>query len=177
MDQTDEKELIMQAKNGKDAAFSKLFQLHYPFLYQYVLKSTLHPDLTEDLVQETMLKAYISLQQFQGSAKFSTWLISIASRLIIDHQRRKKREYRKTQAAREDALRKMKWESSLRGHEWNDYLEMFAALEPEFRMPILLRHYYGFTYPEVAKMLKIKEGTVKSRVHHGLKKIRKEWDR
>ncbi|MEC1259105.1 RNA polymerase sigma factor SigY [Bacillus swezeyi] len=176
MDQTDEKELIKLAKNGEDAAFTKLFQLNYPFLYQYVLKLTLHPDLTEDLVQETMLKAYISLQQFQGNAKYSTWLISIASRLFIDHQRKTKRENRKTQAAGEEAFRKMKWETSLLGHEWSEYLELFAALEPEFRMPILLRHYYGFTYPEVARMLKIKEGTVKSRVHHGLKKIRKEWD-
>ncbi|WFA05071.1 RNA polymerase sigma factor SigY [Bacillus sp. HSf4] len=177
MDQADEKELIKQAKNGEDAAFTKLFQLNYPFLYQYVLKLTLHPELTEDLVQETMLKAYLGLQQFQGNAKFSTWLISIASRLFIDHQRRRKSEKRKTRAAEEAALRKMKWESSLHGHEWSEYLELFAALEPEFRMPILLRHYYGFSYPEVAKMLKIKEGTVKSRVHHGLKKIRKEWER
>lgn len=176
MDQTDEKELIKLAKNGEDPAFTKLFQLNYPFLYQYVLKLTLHPDLTEDLVQETMLKAYIRLQQFQGNAKFLTWLISIASRLFIDHQRKTKRESRKTQAAGEEAFRKMKWETSLQGYEWSEYLELFAALEPEFRMPILLRHYYGFTYPEVARMLKIKEGTVKSRVHHGLKKIRKEWD-
>ena len=176
VDQADEKELIMQAKDGEDAAFTKLFQLHYSFVYQYVLKLTLNPDLTEDLVQETMLKAYIGLQQFQGNAKFSTWLISIASRLFIDHQRRKKRENRKTQAAGEAAVRKMKWESSLHGHEWSEFLELFAALEAEIRMPILLRHYYGFTYPEVANMLKIKEGTVKSRVHHGLKKIRKEWE-
>ncbi|XBM34397.1 RNA polymerase sigma factor SigY [Bacillus licheniformis] len=175
MDQADEKELIIRAKDGEDAAFTKLFQLHYPFVYQYVLKLTLNPDLTEDLVQETMLKAYVSLHQFQGNAKFSTWLISIASRLFIDHQRRKKRENHKTQAAGEEALRKMKWNSALHGHEWSEYLELFAALEPEFRMPILLRHYYGFTYPEVANMLKIKEGIVKSRVHHGLKKIRKEW--
>lgn len=176
VDQADEKELIIRAKDGEDEAFAILFQLHYPFVYQYVLKLTLNPDFTEDLVQETMLKAYVSLHQFQGNAKFSTWLISIASRLFIDHQRRKKRENRKTQAAGEEALRKMKWKSALHGHEWSEYLELFAALEPEFRMPILLRHYYGFTYPEVANMLKIKEGTVKSRVHHGLKKIRKEWE-
>ncbi|MGA4923465.1 sigma factor, partial [Bacillus subtilis] len=72
MDQADEKELIIRAKDGEDEAFTILFQLHYPFVYQYVLKLTLNPDLTEDLVQETMLKAYVSLHQFQGNAKFST---------------------------------------------------------------------------------------------------------
>lgn len=127
VDQADEKELIIRAKDGEDAAFTKLFQLHYPFVYQYVLKLTLNPDLTEDLVQETMLKAYVSLHQFQGNAKFSTWLISIASRLFIDHQRRKKRENRKTQATGEEALRKMKWNSALHGHEWSEYLELFLC--------------------------------------------------
>ncbi|WP_332604035.1 sigma factor-like helix-turn-helix DNA-binding protein, partial [Bacillus sp. S1(2024)] len=42
--------------------------------------------------------------------------------------------------------------------------------------PVLLRHYYGYTYAEIGVMLQIKEGTVKSRVHKGLQQIRKEWD-
>ena len=53
VDQTDEKELVMQAKNGEDDAFSTLFRLHYPFLYQYVLKSTLHPDLIRTPTKHT----------------------------------------------------------------------------------------------------------------------------
>lgn len=175
MDQAEENELIAKAKNGEDSAFTMLFQSNYLFLYKYVMKLTLHPDLTEDLIQETMLKAYVHLQSFQGNSKFSTWLISIASRLFIDQERKKKREKKRYEKAKEDVMRKARWKVTANGEEWTEVLELFAGIDPDVRTPILLRHYYGFTYPEIAKMLGLKEGTVKTRVHHGLKRIRKEW--
>ncbi|MBS4218584.1 RNA polymerase sigma factor SigY [Bacillus sp. FJAT-49711] len=175
MDQVEERKLIVLAKKGNDEAFTMLFQNHYMFLYKYLIKLSLDPSLTEDLTQETMLKAYIHLTNFKGESKFSTWLISIASRVYIDHQRKVKRERKRFEKAREDVLRKVKWDVSISGHDWTDYMSQFAELDPDIRAPILLRHYYGFTYPEIASMLNIKEGTVKTRVHNGIKRIRKEW--
>ncbi|MGG3626523.1 RNA polymerase sigma factor SigY [Bacillus gobiensis] len=175
MDQAEERELVARAKNGEDSAFTKLFQSNYMFLYKYVMKITLQPDLTEDLIQETMLKAYVHLHSFQVNSKFSTWLISIASRLFIDQERKKKREKKRYEKAKEDVIRKAQWKVTANGEEWTEILELFAGIDPDVRTPILLRHYYGFTYPEIAKMLGLKEGTVKTRVHHGLKRIRKEW--
>ena len=174
MDQAEERKLVREAKDGKDWAFTKLFQNNYMFIYKYLIKLTLHPDLTEDLIQETMLKAYIHLQSFKEEAKFSTWLIAIASRLFIDQQRKEKRERKRYEKVKDDVKQKMKWNIMINGQEWSIYLEMFAELEPDIRTPILLRHYYGFTYSEIATMLSLKEGTVKSRVHNGLKRIRKE---
>lgn len=174
MDQTEERKLVREAKAGKDEAFTKLFHHHYMFLYKYLRKLTLDPDLTEDLIQETMLKAYLHLRGFKEEAKFSTWLIAIASRLFIDQQRKEKREKRRYEKVKNNVKQKMKWNMMINGQEWSSYLEIFAKLEPAIRTPILLRHYYGFTYEEIAKMLSLKEGTVKSRVHNGLKRIRKE---
>jgi RNA polymerase sigma-70 factor, ECF subfamily len=171
----EEKELIRKAKKGNDEAFTKLFHINYMFLYKYLIKLTLQPELTEDLIQETMLKAYVHLQSFQGKSKFSTWLISIATRLYIDQKRKEKRDKNRYQKAREEEMRKVKWSVTINGQEWSEYLELFAGLEPDIRTPILLRHYYGFTYPEIAGILNLKEGTVKTRVHNGLKRLRKEW--
>jgi RNA polymerase sigma-70 factor, ECF subfamily len=170
----EERELVCEARSGNDEAFTKLFQLNYMFLYKYLIKVTLHPDHTEDLIQETMLKAYVHLQSYRGESKFSTWLISIASRLFIDQQRKEKRDKRRYEKVKEDIKQKMKWDVQINGQEWSIYLELFAKLEPDIRTPILLRHYYGFTYSEIAAILNLKEGTVKTRVHHGLKKMRKE---
>lgn len=170
-----EKDLITRAKKGKDEAFTHLFQENYMFLYKYLIKLSLRPDVTEDLIQETMLKAYTHLDSFKGDSKFSTWLIAIASRLYIDQQRKEKRQRRIFEKARSEAVRKMKWQISLKGEDWTENLEMFTGLNPEMKAPILLRHYYGYTYAEIAKMLDVKEGTVKSRVHNGLTRIRKEW--
>lgn len=174
MEQVEERKLVSQAKSGEDEAFTKLFQQNYRFLYKYLIKLTLHADLTEDLIQETMLKAYVNLHSFKGEAKFSTWLIAIASRLFIDHQRKESRDKKRYEKIRLNVKQKMKWDVMINGNDWSAYLELFAELEPDIRTPILLRHYYGFTYPEIATMLHLKEGTVKSRVHNGLKRIRKE---
>ncbi|RWR09645.1 RNA polymerase sigma factor SigY [Siminovitchia fortis] len=170
-----ERDLIEEAKKGKDEAFSKLFQENYLLLYKYLIKLSLRPDVTEDLIQETMIKAYTHLHSFKGESKFSTWLISIASRLYMDQQRKEMRHRRIFEKARNEAVRKMKWQLSLKGEDWTEDMELFAGLDPELKAPILLRHYYGYSYPEIARMLNIKEGTVKSRVHNGLNKIRKEW--
>lgn len=175
MEQQEEITLIKLAKRGDDEAFTMLFQSHYLFIYKYLLKLSFRRDVAEDLVQETMLKAYLHLKNFHGKAKFSTWLISIATRLFIDLQRKEKRRKLFRSEVQKDELRKLKWEVSLSREEWTLYLELFAQLEPDIRTPILLKHYYDYSYDEIAKMLDIKEGTVKSRIHYGLKKIRKEW--
>lgn len=174
MDQVEERILVSEAKGGKDEAFTQLFQQNYRFLYKYLIKLTLHPDLTEDLIQETMLKAYVNIKGFKGDAKFSTWLIAIGSRLFIDQRRKEKREKKRYEKMQVDIKHKMKWNVMINGQEWSNYLELFAELDPDVRTPILLRHYYGFTYQEIALMLHLKEGTVKSRVHNGLKQMRKE---
>ncbi len=175
MEREVEKDLIREARKGKDEAFTHLFQENYMFLYKYLIKLSLRPDVTEDLIQETMIKAYTHLHSFKGESKFSTWLIAIASRLYLDQQRKEKRQRRIVEKARNEAIRKMKWQLSLKGEDWTGDLELFAGLDPELKAPILLRHYYGYSYAEISKMLNIKEGTAKSRVHNGLSKIRKEW--
>ncbi|MEC1402616.1 RNA polymerase sigma factor SigY [Bacillus subtilis] len=176
MDTHEEQRLIQQAKEGNDEAFTALFHYHYSFLYKYLLKLSLRPDLSEELVQETFLKGYIHLRSFQGRSKFSTWLISIASRLYLDHQKKRKREWKRNQTVTEETIRKIKWDVSAKGAEWSETLDLFSKLDPKLRTPVLLRHYYGYTYAEIGVMLQIKEGTVKSRVHKGLHQIRKEWD-
>ncbi|MDQ0228188.1 RNA polymerase sigma factor SigY [Metabacillus niabensis] len=176
MDQQEEIILVREAKNGSDEAFTHLFQMNYQFLYKYLIKLTLQKDLTEDLIQETMLKAYTNLSGFKGSSKFSTWLISIASRLFIDYQRKRKRENVRLEKIQVEVMEKIKWNLMRKGYEWSSHLDVFSSIEPEIRAPILLKHYYGFTNGEIAKMLNLKEGTVKTRIHYGLKRIRKEFE-
>ncbi|MBT2634100.1 RNA polymerase sigma factor SigY [Pseudomonas sp. ISL-88] len=177
MEKQDEQQLVLQAKEGDDEAFTILFRHYYSFLYKYLLKLSLQHDVSEDLVQETFLKGYVHLRSFQGRSAFSTWLISIASRLYFDHQKKSKREKRRQKQVTDDTIRKIQWDISVRGEEWSVTLDLFSKLAPHLRTPILLHHYYGYTYSEIAMILHIKEGTVKSRVHKGLQQIRKECGR
>ena len=168
--------LIRKALTGDNDAFAHLFQRYDSFLFKYLLKLTLDEEMSRDLAQETMLKCYTHLSSFKGEGKFSTWMISIASRLYVDHLRKKKREKKWMEQIKRTLSRQLSWQGDMKGMEWSDVFTDFNQLEADVRVPILLHHYYGYTYDEIGKIIGIRSGTVKSRVHHGLKQLRKEWD-
>lgn len=169
----EEQQLIKQAQKGNSLALSQLLQQNYGFLQKYIIKITLNTHLAEDLTQETMLKAMIKIKLYDGSSKFSSWLITIASRLYIDLQRRKKREV--LYQEQEEGFRKLHWQLHQQDASLSlDLLQALQQVSDELRLLIILKHYYGYAYEEIALMLNIPSGTVKSRIHHGLKNLRKE---
>ncbi|RCW44151.1 RNA polymerase sigma (SigY) subunit [Paenibacillus prosopidis] len=168
----DETILIKQAIRGDSRALSELLRQHYSFLYQYVLKVTMNKARAEDVTQETMLKAIEKISTFQGKAKFSTWLITIASRLVVDRIRRNERE--KQWLQEEQSLRAMRYDTLQRMNEWPEALQALGELHSDIRIPVLLKYYYGYAQEEISTMLDIPVGTVKSRLHNGLKQLRKE---
>ncbi|HJV16358.1 MAG TPA: RNA polymerase sigma factor SigY [Bacillales bacterium] len=165
-------EWIMKAQKGDHSAFALLFKENYPFVVKYLLKITMNPDTAEELAQETMAKCVQKIQLYNGKSKFSTWLISIATNIYIDQCRKKKRE--KIWQYHEEIARKLKWHFESRNEDWNDALAALAKLSEEVRIAIILKHYYGYSYEEIAEWMKISTGTVKSRVHNGLIAVRKE---
>lgn len=168
----EEKDLIASAKRGDQLAFAILFRNNYPFLVKYLIKITMNPDTSEELAQETMAKCVEKISLFNGKSKFSSWLITIATNLYIDQKRKSKRE--RNWKAQEEALRRMKWHLESRNEEWNDTLSALGKLKDEIRIPIILKHYYGYSYEEIGNMMNISSGTVKSRVHNGIMSVREE---
>jgi len=170
--QSEDASMIKRAIRGDGQALAILLQQQYPLLYRYLLKVTMNKVLAEDLVQETMLRAIERIGTFQQRSKFSTWLIAIATRLYMDEMRKKSRE-RKWQNA-EQALQAIRFDAAMQQVDWPESLDALAAMPYEVRVPILLKHYYGYGYEEIAQWLDIPVGTVKSRLHNGLKQLRKE---
>ncbi|WP_062046963.1 RNA polymerase sigma factor SigY [Bacillus sp. JCM 19034] len=170
----DEQVLIKQAISGEEEAFSILYNRYYSFLFKYFLKLTLDEQFSADLCQETMLKAYLRIDSFRSDSKFSTWLISIGSRLYVDKMRKEKRDKSLLQQMKIALTRQLKWRADQQQLDWSEFFEEFNQLEAKTKLPILLHHYYGYTYDEIGRMLKMKGGTVKSRVYYGIKLIRKE---
>ncbi|WP_226676947.1 RNA polymerase sigma factor SigY [Rossellomorea aquimaris] len=168
----EEKKWIKQAKKGNHEAFALLFKEHYPFLVKYLVKVTMNRDLAEEIAQDTMAKCVEKIHQYNGKSKFSSWLITIATNRYIDLQRKSNRE--KDWQREEMKIRKLKWEMESRNEEWNDVLSALGRLSEEVRLPIILKHYYGYSYDEIGQMTDLPPGTVKSRVHHGITKMRKE---
>jgi RNA polymerase sigma-70 factor, ECF subfamily len=167
-------EMLWKQARKDSGAMAALLQQHYVFLHKYMLKVTMNRTLAEDLVQDTMVKAIENIGTYEGRSKFSTWLISIATRLYLDRLRRLKREKRWQENEQAQALRALKFEALSAGSEWPDAAEALAELDDDVRLPILLKYYYGYTVDEIAAWMDIPSGTVKSRIHNGLKKLRKE---
>lgn len=169
----DEQDLIKQTQQGNQQALSALLQQHYAFLKSYLLKITLNPYLAEDLTQETLIRAIEKITLYDGRSAFSSWLITIGSRLYIDQVR--KQDVEKRWIEREKATSKMKWSIGQKSRDWPEFLDALLTLTEELRIPLILKHYYGYTYAEIAGILQVREGTVKSRVHHASQQLRKEW--
>jgi RNA polymerase sigma-70 factor, ECF subfamily len=168
----DEKELINSAKKGDHRSFAMLFRNHYPLLVKYLMKITMNPDIAEEIAQATMAKCVEKIHLFNGKSKFSSWLISIATNMYIDQHRKKKREREWNEG--EAASRKLQWQMESKNEEWTDALAALSRLTDEMRIPLILKHYYGYSYDEISEILNIATGTAKSRVHHGLLAVRRE---
>ncbi len=168
----EERELIKRAKKGDHAAFALLFKENYPFLVKYLIKVTMNHHQAEELAQHTMAKCVEKIHQFNGKSKFSSWLITIATNRYVDLQREKKREENRQQE--EASFRKLKWDVHSRQEEWSEVLEALSTLNEETRLPIILKHYYGYSYDEIGQMVGVPLGTVKSRVHNGITRLREE---
>jgi RNA polymerase sigma-70 factor, ECF subfamily len=170
IEQMDER--IKKAQKGDHFSFASLFKENYPFLVKYLMKLTMNPDTAEELTQETMVKCVQKINLYNGKSKFSSWLIAIATNTYIDQCRKKKRE--KSWIDQEEIDRKLKWHVESRNEEWNDALTALGKLSEDVRIPIILKHYYGYSYEEIGELMKISAGTVKSRVHNGLIAVRRE---
>ena len=168
----DELSLITEAKKGDQRALAMLLQKHYAFVKNYLLKLTLSPSLAEDLTQETVLRCIRKLHLYQDKSKFSSWMITIAGRLYIDYTRKQKREKRWLEG--EQARRHIRFQAERSGHSWPELLEALGGLSPDMRMAVVMKHYYGYTIEEIADIVGVPEGTVKSRIHHAVRRLREE---
>lgn len=164
-----EDELIQRARGDDSPALAELLQRNYLSVKKYLVTVTLDHALADDLTQETMVRAIQRFRQFTGRSKFSTWLIAIATNLYLDVLRRRSREQRLQAAAVDDLVT-----TAAEPAEWQDLLTAMHRLPREVVLPIVLKHYYGYAYEDIAAVMGVPVGTVKSRIHNGMATIRKE---
>lgn len=170
-----EHDLVQQAKKGDERAIEELLQRNYPILKGYLLKITLDPELAADLTQETMFKAVRQLKKFKEQSKLSTWLITIATNLYRDYQRKN----RHLPVAEDPAnLEQRLGQADYSGAEIGDGLvdDLLARLPQDKRAVLILKHYFGYNYQEISKILNCPVGTVKSRMYYCLEFLQKQME-
>lgn len=167
----DERSLIESSKKSKHA-LSLLLSKHHKMVYGFLLQLTCNQSLAEDLTQDTMVKAIMNIKKFRHESKFSTWLFTIANNTYKNHVKKHSRVIVKPlDETLESTFNTEK--TVLIEDEFHKIMSHLKDMKDEQRIPFLLKHYYGYSYDEIAIIMKCPIGTVRSRIHNTVKKLQK----
>ena len=168
-------QLIERCLNGEEAAWEDLIKVHTRRVYSICYRFTGSNQEAQDLSQEVFLRVFRSLKSFRaGQGTFTVWLGRLTRNLLIDHYRRTKLD-RSTDSI-EDALPVLEEKTALSaradgllaGREASEALQgALQKLSPELRETVILRDLEELEYREIAQVLNVPEGTVKSRLNRG----------
>ncbi len=175
----DDRRLIAECLGGKRDAFGELVTRYQTRLYNAALRLVQSPDDAADVVQDAFLNAYQALHAFKGDAEFFTWLYRIAFNTAISLKRKKRpvvslesqpgesgidpndpSEYIKPGAALE------------RSEEERQLAEAIARLSSEHREVLLFKDIEGLKYEDIAELLGVPIGTIRSRLHRARLELR-----
>lgn len=170
----DQRELIERARAGEAAAFEQLAGRYAARLWRSALALGRDSHWAEDLAQETLVEAWRSLPRFDGRCRFSTWLYG-----ILRHRFLKGRQHASAPRVSEpDALGRVPSaedtpdRSAEASEDAQRVRRAVASLSDEHRLVVELRFFAGAKLDEIAAALGCPLGTVKSRLHHALEKLR-----
>lgn len=170
-------------------AIDRLLTEHGPRLYAIARRLCRTHEDAEDLVQETMLRAYRKWDQFDGRSDVTTWLYTIAARICRRMHRPRAGQPRRIESLQEllplgePLMAVVPWVgeevvSEAERREMQDRVEEAIAELPEsFRLPLILKEIAGLSIEQVASVLGLKPATVKTRIHRARLRVRDRLSR
>lgn len=167
-------ELIRRAQAGEQRAFQQIAQQHSEPLFRCAFTLCRDRQLAEDIAQETLYEAWRSISRFDGRCRFSTWLYGILRHRSYKAVRRVVRRPVAELPSEDVASPADPLRESQRVEDAARVRQAVAALPEEHRLVIELRFFAELTLDDIAATLDIPLGTVKSRLHHGLEKLRQQ---
>lgn len=166
-------EALMREASQSREAFAELIQRHQKSLVNFFGRLGDY-SYAEDLTQETFVRLYKYRDRYKANAKFTTFLYTLARRTWVDHRRKCERRAVAYEAYAEECYRQ---QDKGRGGEKERLHAMHRALgdlSEEMRACVVMSVYQGFKYGEIAEILEIPVGTVKTRVYHAMRKLREK---
>ena len=177
--------LIRRAAAQDAAAFEQLMLLHQKPVYNICYRMAGNAEDALDLSQEVFLKAYRNIGNFDERSQFSTWIYRITANTCIDEMRKRKgRQSFSLEEELESEEGSMQRqvadagetpeESMLREEQKSEILQALESLSPEHKVAVILRDIKGLSYEEIAEILELTLGTVKSRISRGRNQLKQE---
>jgi RNA polymerase sigma factor (sigma-70 family) len=168
-------QLIERCLGGEEAAWEDLVKVHTRRVYAICYRFVGSDQEAQDLTQEIFLRVFRSLKSFRsGEGSFTVWLARLSRNLLIDHYRRTKLDRATDSIEEQLPMLEEKTAMSARtdglvaGREASELLQgALQKLSPELRETVILRDLEELEYREIAQVLNVPEGTVKSRLNRG----------
>jgi RNA polymerase sigma-70 factor (ECF subfamily) len=180
-------DVVRLAQQGRELAFRELVRRYERPVFSLVYRMVRDRELAEDLAQDAFVKVLNHIDKYSPEFKFSSWLFKIANNVAIDHLRRRRLDTisidGSPHASSASDVEATTSELSVDQESALDELESkelgtaieraIAALRPEYRACIMLRHVEGRSYEEIAATLDLPLGTVKTYIHRARHELRK----
>ncbi len=180
----DEESLVAACRSGDTEAFGILVNRYQDRLYSTILRLTGNRDDANELLQETFMRAYLKLGRFRGGSQFFTWIYRIAVNLTISHRRRvlgKGHQPHQTIELRFDPTDDSSQPLPLDLMEKEEVHALVQraldALQSDHRTVLVLKEFDGLRYEEIAEILNIPIGTVRSRLYRARAELRLHLER
>jgi RNA polymerase sigma-70 factor, ECF subfamily len=181
----EETALIARLRAGEMDAFAELVHQYQPMVYSVIRRMVRDEEEARDITQETFLKIYRHFARFRGESSLKTWVFRVAINQAHNSERWWRRRRRDETSSLDEpeaergalgarlVSRSETPEAQALAHERRRQLERaLAGLKPDFRVAVILRDIEGLAYEEIAAILEVSVGTVKSRIARGRETLR-----
>ncbi|HTV61270.1 MAG TPA: RNA polymerase sigma factor [Verrucomicrobiae bacterium] len=167
-------DLVLQCQKGNALAFETLVRNHQQMVHALTFRMTGSVADAEDLAQETFVRAYEQIASFNGNAKFSTWLYSIAVHACLNWRRDEARRAQALHRCAAEILTEKQGESPAQENEVAQQAQAaLLNLPAKQRAAIVLTVYDGLSHAEAAKILRCSETTVSWRIFAAKRKLKR----
>ena len=181
-----DQEVVERAGAGGEAAYRELVRRYQRPVFSLIYRMVRDRELAEDLTQETFVKVLNAIDRYRPEYKFSSWIFKIANNAAIDHLRRRELDTLSLDGG-PDAMTPDRVQATslqlgdgaesqleeLEARELGTQIERaIGALRPEYRACIIMRHVEGRAYDEIADVLDLPLGTVKTYIHRARAELR-----
>src|SRR6478752_7789751 len=174
------------AKEGREPAFRELVRRYERPVFSLIFRMVRDREMAEDLAQDTFIKVLNNIDRYRPEFKLSSWLFKIANNVTIDHLRRRQLDTISIEGSPDAVTAERARATSvtvtsggespleeLESRELGGQIEKaIAKLRPEYRACIILRHVEDYSYDEIAEIVKLPLGTVKTYIHRARQELR-----
>ncbi len=185
-----DQEVVEHALEGRESAYRELIGRYERPVFSVIYRMVRDRERAEDLAQETFVKVFNALDRYDPSYKFSSWIFKIAHNTTVDSLRKKEPDTLSLDGSPHARTQEQAEASALTAVSHDENPEEFAAskelgaeielalaeLRPEYREALMLWHLEGRPYDEIAEIMDLPLGTVKTYIHRGRNELREKLE-